>query len=146
VRTLIVISNSDRDHGHLHDAFTSSRVICVLDIGRLDRHRRERCRAADYADGDCHHRRLGADRGVRARLLDRRPSRRVRRRAQRRSEAPPCAGATGRDRLRGVQAVFDNVTRSGHALLGIINAILDRDLTAAIDVLKILIGDVHVPA
>jgi hypothetical protein len=57
-----------------------------------------------------------------------------------------CAGTTGRDRLRRVQAIFDNVTRSGHALLGIINAILDRDLTAAIDVLKILIGDVHVPA
>jgi hypothetical protein len=68
------------------------------------------------------------------------------RRVQRRSEALPCTGTRGRDRLPPPQAIFDNVTRSGEAFLEIINDILERDLTAAIDGLKALIGDVHVAA
>lgn len=47
---------------------------------------------------------------------------------------------------QGHRGCFDNITRSGQALLRIINEILERDLTAAVDSLKGLIGDVHVPA
>ena len=47
---------------------------------------------------------------------------------------------------QGHRGCVDNVTRSGQALLRIINEIFERGSTVAIDSIKDLIGDIHVPA
>jgi hypothetical protein len=51
-----------------------------------------------------------------------------------------------RQNCQGLRGCLDNVARSGRAVLGTIDHILERDPSAASDSLTALIGDFHVPA